>query len=241
MKQLVQIALICSMIIAAVVAVVFIFVLPGEPETDTQPVAVTQTTPATQNEVTGNRAPTPQTTADSVDKKTIDIEIENLKNNSRFVITASESSAETTINGNTYRVVRESGELQLFLNNEIYANGKTGAEKIKIKKDGDAYLTFKMYSDKMKIQIADSSNVWQIKDKEDKYKVYLNDESRGKVKYYPDNGKTKAKDADNNTIASTKGFSKLNPALGALFIEPETDSDDEIRAFIMLSLMVMDF
>lgn len=96
---------------------------------------------------------------------------------------------------------------------------------------GAATVEFKFYEDKVKITI--DGNEFQLKDQGEKFKIEYNGEELGKIVYYPDNGKTKAKTNDGITVAETSDMGYLSASLGA-FLLP--DASEELSVLILLML-----
>ena len=96
------------------------------------------------------------------------------------------------------------------------------------------FLTFSISSDKVKLPFSSPANPWEIKIKAEKVKVVHGDTIFGKVKYYPESGKLKAKDAAGNTLAEMRGVGGLSAALGVFLVEP-IDKDQAV--FLTLYLL----
>jgi major membrane immunogen (membrane-anchored lipoprotein) len=104
-------------------------------------------------------------------------------------------------------------------------------DKLKLKNGEDTLLEMKFYDDKVKV-IPAGGKTYEFKFKEDqRVKVTLDDREIGKVKYYSDSGKLKAKDADDKEVAVLKGYNKINPALAPLLVP---DLSEELKVFLML-------
>lgn len=96
----------------------------------------------------------------------------------------------------------------------VVAEAKLKDGKLKFKDaSGNLYFKVKIKDDKLKVYLEEEGVPWEIKFKEDKVKVVKEEAEHGKVKYYPDNGKLKAKDKDGNEVASMKEFGKLSGGL----------------------------
>lgn len=127
------------------------------------------------------------------------------------------------------------GEYTLTKGSETIASGTLDGGTLKLEDGaGKAYMDLKFTTEKVKISLKGDATVWELKRKENKYKVRVGETEYGKVKYYPDNGKTKAKDTADAVVAQCKSFEQLNPSLGAFLVK---DANEEMQTFLMLVLM----
>ncbi len=133
--------------------------------------------------------------------------------------------------------VVEGRDVSLLRNDEIVATGNLKSDKLVLSKpDGTAYAGLNFKAEKIKITLGDDAKVWELKDKGEKYKVRVGEVEFGKVQYYPDNQKNKAKDASGNTVAETKSIGRRSASLGAYLI---ANADDETKAFLLMILLAL--
>ena len=83
-------------------------------------------------------------------------------------------------------------------------DGKLASSKFKLKNGDEDFLEVKFSGDKIKIRLPDSQNDWSIKSKDGKLKVFEGEIEIGKVQYYPETGKLKAKDNAGIEVAEMK-------------------------------------
>ena len=107
---------------------------------------------------------------------------------------------------------------------------RRNGDKLKLKNGEDTLLEMKFYDEKVKV-IPAGGKTYEFKYKDQRIKVTLDDRELGKVKFYPDTGKLKAKDADDKEVAVLKGYGKVNPALAPLLIP---DLNEDLKVFLML-------
>ena len=123
-------------------------------------------------------------------------------------------------------------------NGKSLATGTLAAGKLPLKtSEGTFFLNLKFKEEKVKVFPSDGAVSFDIKMKENKVKVKWGDIEYGKVKFYPDNQKMKAKDKDGKEIAVMKHAVKLQSALAAFLIK---DLNQDQRMALLLILFAMD-
>lgn len=140
--------------------------------------------------------------------------------------------------GTRYVLEREDSGILLFKKeSRIIARGMPKGDKLTLNTEsGTVYASFKFKSDKIKCTPDGSSAEWEFKIKSGKIKVMYGGMEQGKIKFYPDTGKVKAKNRMGNTEAEFKGLSALSAAPGVYLI---TSADAEKRICLGLVLLMM--
>ena len=117
--------------------------------------------------------------------------------------------------GGQYRLEPGKGDKLIFtLPDQTRIEAVVQVDRAKFKRNGDLWLGVKLYPDKIKVDLTESgSGDWEYKDKGDKIKVYRGEGQTGKVKYYPETGKLKAKDNDEKEVAVIKGAGRPSAVL----------------------------
>jgi len=151
-------------------------------------------------------------------------------------VTSDDSTAwSCSMGGEQLSVSVDDGKYSLKKGTNTVASGTLDGGKLTLEDEsGGTYLKLKFKVDKIKIWLGADTTLWELKRKENKYKVRVGDTRYGKVKYYPDNGKTKAKDTSESVVAESKAFENLSPALGAFLIK---EADNERATFLAMVLM----
>jgi hypothetical protein len=144
--------------------------------------------------------------------------------------------------GQTYALESTGGyAFKFYEGGSLTAEAGFKEDKLKFKSgDGTLWLKlkFKREEGKEKIKVSlveEEAEPWALKIKEDKVKVEKGETEVGKVKYYPDTGKLKLKDAQDNEVASTKDLNRLSAALGVFLI----DLDPGRRYCLLLTLLAL--
>ena len=129
-------------------------------------------------------------------------------------------------------------EIDFVENGQTVARGQLKAGKLKMAgEDGRPYLELKLRHDKIKTTFADEGQPWEIKIRADKIKVVRDDKEFGKVKYYRDTGKLKAKGSDDKVAAEVRQLGRLSAAL-APFLVPDLGKGP--RNFVTLILLALE-
>lgn len=129
----------------------------------------------------------------------------------------------------------QNGRLVFKRNFQPIATGRLKGEKlIMVTPSGAAYLLLKIGSDKIKVRQNATEAPWEFKFKSGKVEVTHLGVKCGKVKYYPDSGKIKAKDRSGSTVAELRGSLQLTGAAGAFLItELSTDKAVCLTLFLL--------
>lgn len=128
------------------------------------------------------------------------------------------------------------GSLVFTKNRRTLASGRFKGEKITLTAEtGDWFLSLKLTPGKIKFFPDTSASPLEFKIKPEKVKVVYGGVDFGKVKYYPDTGKLKAKDNMGNTVAEMRGLDKLNAAPGAFLVESFSRDQSVFMALFLLS------
>ena len=107
-------------------------------------------------------------------------------------------------------------EFSLTKNGKALASGTLATGKLAL--TGDSFfLELKFKEEKIKVFSSSGAMPYEIKMKEDKVKVVWSELEYGKVKFYADTQKLKAKDKDDTEVAVMKDAGKLRSALAAFF------------------------
>ena len=117
-------------------------------------------------------------------------------------------------------------------------DGKLTPDKFKLKKGEEDFLEVKFTDEKIKIKLPNSSNDWELKYKDNRFKVEEDNVEVGKVQYYPDTGKLKAKDNADNQVAEMKDAGRLRAAV-APFLMGEAVPMEQ-RLFLVLLFFSLD-
>ena len=117
------------------------------------------------------------------------------------------------------------------------AKGAIRGDKLVMTLEGNKRaMELRIRDDKIKVALAEGGDPWEIKFREDKIKLVRSEKELGKVKYYADTGKLKAKDANEKTVAEVRGVGRL--AAGPVaFLIPDLDAGR--RNFILLLLFAL--
>nr|WP_321400764.1 hypothetical protein [uncultured Desulfobacter sp.] len=135
-----------------------------------------------------------------------------------------------------YTLAMEKAGLVFKRGQTILATGRIKGEEVTLTSaSGDTFLDLKCRADKIKVVLNAASPPWEIKFKGDKVKIVHSDREYGKVKFYSETGKTKAKDSQGNAVAEMKGRRELSAAPGVFLIEPLTQDQAVFLALYLLS------
>jgi hypothetical protein len=135
-----------------------------------------------------------------------------------------------------YTLVMEKAGLVFKHGGTILATGRIKGEDVTLTTaSGDTFLGLKCRADKIKVVLNASSPPWEIKFKGDKVKIVQSNTEYGKVKFYSETGKIKAKAPQGNAVAEMKGRSALSAAPGVFLIEPLTQDQAVFMALYILS------
>lgn len=164
----------------------------------------------------------------------------NIKNGAtNFEITHTESGEWTcNVDGNDLVVKRSDNAYELYRWGGRFATGEMNAGKLNLYESGDfALFSLKLSDEKIKLCIGNSIESIEFKIKPDKIKVVEKGAEVGKVKFYADTGKCKAKNAREETVAESNDFETCSVALAPFVVQ---DIDKEIRLFSVLILLALD-
>ncbi|MBF0497430.1 MAG: hypothetical protein HQK58_12780 [Deltaproteobacteria bacterium] len=127
------------------------------------------------------------------------------------------------------------GAMTFLKNGRAVANGKLRGSMAKLSAAGSSYGQLKLKADKIKIALADDGFYgWTLKYKTDKIKVLKNRKKVGKVVFYPNTGKLKAKDVKNQEVAVMAGSSRISGILAPFLMGNEVNMDRRVCLVLML-------
>jgi hypothetical protein len=138
----------------------------------------------------------------------------------------------------THALVLGDGGAYAFLRgDQTLAEGKRKDDKIALEAGGKPYLVLKLKIDKVKVATTEDVEAgWEIKWKPGKAKLVKGETELAKCKHYPDTGKLKVKNAQEEEIVVSRDFKKLTIAPLALVV-PGLDADRQrLLLLILLSL-----
>nr|WP_319490496.1 hypothetical protein [uncultured Desulfobacter sp.] len=135
-----------------------------------------------------------------------------------------------------YTLAMEKAGLVFKRGQTILATGRIKGEDVTLTTaSGGTFLGLKCRADKIKVVLNASSPPWEIKFKGNKVKIVHSGTEYGKVKFYSETGKIKAKDSQGNAVAEMKELSALSAAPGVFLIEPLTQDQAVFLALYILS------
>ncbi len=139
--------------------------------------------------------------------------------------------------GNRLVVEVTGGDVKLLRDGRRVAAGKVDGARLEVTgADGAAVFSFKFYPDKTKVFLPGRTDPIEFKRKEDKVKVVVKGEEVGKVKYYGDTGKLKAKNAAGEVVAQTRDMGRLSAALAPFVV---ADLNEDLRIQLCLVLLAL--
>jgi hypothetical protein len=145
-----------------------------------------------------------------------------------------DSSWQAELDGKTYLLRTEAGNRYLFSPpGERPVDGMLKDGKMKMMRGGAIFMEVKLGPEKIKVNpTGREADTWSFKLKGEKIKVSRLDIEMGKVKYYPESGKLKAKDSNGLEAAASKDIGRLSASLAPFLMgEPVTR---EQRIFLVL-------
>lgn len=129
------------------------------------------------------------------------------------------------------------GKVTFEQDSKVIAQGTFKGDKLSVSTEtGGLYAYFKFSPEKIKFSPDNPESLWEFKIKGDKIKVVYGGSDYGKVKYYPETQKIKAKNMSGNTEAEFKGINAMSAAPCAYLV---TGLDAEKRIFLALILLSM--
>ena len=153
------------------------------------------------------------------------------------LISKNEQGAWTwQVGAEMYTLAMEKAGLVFERGETILATGRIKGEEVTLTTaSGGTFLGLKCRADKIKVMLNAASPPWEIKFKGDKVKIVRSDTEYGKVKYYAETGKTKAKDPQGNAVAEMNGLRALSAAPGVFLIAPLTQDQAVFLVLYLLS------
>ena len=137
----------------------------------------------------------------------------------------------------TWSVQRQGPNIAVRRDDTTVGTGTLEAGKLKVRaKDGALLFALTVRDDKVKLVVQGSATPYEFKYKENKIKVVYRDEAVGKVKFYPESGKLKAKGPDDQVVAVSRDLGRLSASLGP-FLVPGLD--DATRVPVVLTLLAL--
>lgn len=129
------------------------------------------------------------------------------------------------------------GKVTFEKESKVLAQGTFKADKLTLSmENGEIYAYLKFAPDKIKFSQDSTDSLWEFKLNDDKIKVVYGASEYGKVKYYPETKKLKAKNKAGNTEVEFKGADGLSAAAGAYLV---SNLDPEKRICLVLILLSM--
>ena len=130
------------------------------------------------------------------------------------------------------RLVKDGGTVTTS-SNENYRIKYTQDKITLTRQDGGDYLQIKDDGEKLKVRISGQPQQWSIKKKDDKdaYKIKQGDNNFGKVKFYPEKSKVKAKDEAGTEVCMMRA-NALKPA-PALCLMNDIAQKDKLMLFLL--------
>lgn len=154
---------------------------------------------------------------------------------------ATPDRVEVVVGGVVHAATRSGGQVQLEAGGAKVATGKLKAEKVELEAGGAFYALVKNRDDKVKVYLTDpEGSAWEFKRKPDKIKVVKDEVEVGKVKFYPDDGKLKVKDAADAEVLEAKGAPGLQVGPGLVLAEKAGELDATKRNLLMALLVLID-
>ncbi len=138
--------------------------------------------------------------------------------------------------GTRYGLVRSGDWLTCRKGDTDLARGRPGPDGVTFASETGPFLKIRLKPDKVKVYKTDDDPApIAFKVKPEKIKVVQGEEVLGKVKYYPDTGKMKAKDAAGNEVVLVQGMDRLS-SVPAPYLAGERLTDAQ-RSCLALYLM----
>jgi len=163
-----------------------------------------------------------------------------LVNGKAFVGTASGSDAWTmTVEGQTYSLSRQAdGTLSFTQGSTRIASGKLSGDTLVMNGAEKPFLTVKIGAEKIRFSlVAGDPDPLLFKFKDDKIKVGRDTFEIGKVKFYADTRKLKAKTEAEVEVAVARDCERLSAVLAPFLLEKELPLEQRVfLALLMMSL-----
>ncbi|MBN1106022.1 MAG: hypothetical protein JXL84_21610 [Deltaproteobacteria bacterium] len=141
--------------------------------------------------------------------------------------------------GSAFGVLLDSGKEAVFLvNQRKVGSGRFKGEKLNLSwKDRPRFTEVRFTPEKIKVTVRDGETPWEIKFRKDKVKVVRDGKEYGSIKFYPENGKLKAKNAGGDEIAVLRNAGGLSGAFAPFLVE---GLDEEGRNLLILLFFALD-
>ncbi|MBF0551830.1 MAG: hypothetical protein HQK60_15010 [Deltaproteobacteria bacterium] len=130
------------------------------------------------------------------------------------------------------------GAITFLKNGRAVANGKLRGSTVKLSAAGSSYGQLKLKADKIKIALTDDGFYgWTLKYKTEKIKVLKDKKKVGKIAFYSNTGKLKAKNVKNQEVAVLTGAGRLSGILAPFLMGNEVNLDRRVCLVLVLSAL----
>lgn len=139
--------------------------------------------------------------------------------------------------GTIWTLEKKNNHLVFKKNGSVSATGTFKGNKLKMNSSsGKLFLTLKTSSEKLKFSFDETGNEWEFKQTSDKIKVRFDGIEYGKVKYYPDTGKIKAKNKNGATVSEVKHQSRISMFPGVFLVNTLPDDKSAFLVLLIISI-----
>lgn len=114
------------------------------------------------------------------------------------------------------------------------ASGRRSGSELLLQATEGRFLKLELKADKTQVWLTSQGEPFEFKAKSDEVKVRQGKTELGKVKFYPDTGKLKAKNAAEEEVALVRGSTKATAALGAFLLPGEIPLEQKLLVFLLL-------
>jgi hypothetical protein len=155
------------------------------------------------------------------------------------LISSTETDSWDLSKGNdTWKLTKKSSDDVVFQKNNItLCSGRFKGTKLLMGTgNGSLFMAVNLKPEKLKFYWNRSDREWEFKQKSDKIKIVYDDFEKGKIKFYKDSGKLKAKNNYGDTLAVATGHDKLSAFPGVYAVK---DLPEDNAVFLMLLILSM--
>ena len=153
-------------------------------------------------------------------------------------------SAVVTWDGDLWRLQAEGqrlsltraadGAITLRKNDAVVATSKPSGGELVLQGAETRVLKFEFKADKIQVWSSPDGDPVEFKAKDGEFKVRQGKTELGKIKFYPDTGKIKAKNVADEEVAVCRGRTQAKAACGAFLLPADTPADQKLLAFLVL-------